>query len=108
MRSETGMSEDPQWDLTLEIASKLWFYGEYVFDMDPLPSQRLVNVRWAALQAGRLLGVRAEVDVTGPFSSTDPTVTVTVTFADPGGRGRARAHEGFEALLRSVREQYKR
>jgi hypothetical protein len=108
MRNETGRPDDPLWVLTLEIASKLWFYGEYVFDLDPHPHQRLVNVRWAALQAGRLLGVRAKTTVTGPLSRTDPTVTVTITFDDPDGRTRVRAQEGFDALLRSVREQHRR
>ena len=106
MRSEITRHDDPQWDLALDIASKLWFYGEHTIDMDPRPHQRLVNVRWAALQAGRLLGVRAKTTVTGPFSRTDPTVRVTITFHDPDGRNRARAQDGFDALLRCMREQH--
>ena len=108
MRSEDSGHEDPLWGLTLEIASKLWFDGRYAFEMDPLPHQRLVNVHWAALRAGRLLGVRAKVKMIGPFSRTDPTVRVTITFDDPDRRGKARAQEGLEALLRPVAEQRRR
>jgi hypothetical protein len=107
MRSESNEHTDPQWELTLEIASKLWYYGQYTFDLDPSPQQRLVDVHWAALQAGRLLGVRAKINVSAPSSKTEPTVTVTIAFDDSDGRSRARAQEGFETLLRSVHEQYR-
>jgi hypothetical protein len=105
MRSESN--DDPQWDLVLEIASKLWYYGEYTVALDPSPHQRLIDIHWAALQAGRLLGVRAKVRVTGPFSQTDPLVSVNITFEDAAGRARSRAQDGFERLLREVRQQYK-
>lgn len=105
MHRETD--DDPQWDLVLEIASKLWYYGEHLFVVNPSPHQQLVDVHWAALQAGRLLGVRAKVTVSEPFSKTDPRVTVTITFEDPTGRVRSRAEEGFERLLHEVRQQSK-
>ena len=98
----------PQWDLTLEIASGLWYDGDYSFVVSPENQQELVDVHWAALQAGRLLGVRSKVRVRGPATSQDPAITVTVTFTDPGGLGRKRAREGFEKLLQSVREEYHR
>ena len=104
MQSEIGEHGDPRWDLTLEIASRLWFYGEYAFQVAPNPQQELVDLHWAALQAGRLLGGRAKVKVARPFFGADPTVTVTITFADPDGRARARAQDGVDALLRSVQE----
>jgi len=98
----------PQWDLTLDIASGLWYDGEYTFVVSPEKQQELVDIHWAALQAGRLLGARSKVRVRGPATSQDPTITVTVTLHDPGGIGRKRAREGFEQLLRSVREEYHR
>jgi len=105
MHRETD--DDPQWDLVLEIASKLWYYGEHLFVVYPSPHHRLVDLQWAALQAGRLLGVRAKVKVSCPFSETDPRVTLTITFEDPTGRVRSRAQDGFERLLHEVRQQSK-
>lgn len=98
----------PQWDLTLEIASGLWYDGEYTFVVSPEKQQKLVDVHWAALQAGRLLGVRSKVRFRGPSTFDDPTISVTVTFTDPGGLGRKRARDGFEKLLQAVREEYHR
>jgi hypothetical protein len=95
---------DRQWDLAIDIASELWLYGEYVVEMDPLPAQRLVDVQWAALEAGHLLGARATIRVTETRRKPDPRVTVRVTFVDPNGRGLQRAQEGLDALLRSVQE----
>lgn len=105
MRQDERGHEDPQSDLTLEIASELWFGGSFALEVDRVPHQRLVDVRWAAQQAGRLLGVRAKVKVIGPFSKTDPTVSVIITFENSDGRARTRAEDGLEALLRSVAEQ---
>lgn len=107
MRDDRTAPKDPQWDLALEIASALWLHGECVLLVDPHPRQSLVDVRWAALQAGRLLGVRAKVNVAEPDGSGLPLLTATITFVDPGGRGRTRAQEGLEALLRSVRAHQK-
>lgn len=108
MRDQMIAPKDHQWDLTLEIASALWFRGECVLLVDPHPLQQLVDVRWAALQAGRLLGVRAKVEVSEPASARCPIVTATITFDDLDGRGRTRAQAGLEALLRSVRTQQQR
>lgn len=105
MRNELAGPADPQWDLALEIASALWLHGECVLYVDPHPIQPLVDVRWAAMQAGRLLGVRAEVEVAEPGSVALPMLRATITFSDPSGRGRVRAQEGLEALLRRVRAQ---
>jgi len=95
---------DHQWDLALDIASELWLYGEYVVEMDPIPAQRVVDVRWAALQASRLLGDRAKIRVTEMRWGKDPRITMSVRFIDPHGRGLQRAQEGLDALLRSVQE----
>lgn len=105
MRDESTERSDPQWDLTLEIASKLWYEGEYSFTTSPESQQRLVDVHWAALQAGRLLEVRARVRVRGPSKHNQVTM-VTVTYDDQGGRIRARAQDGIERLLDSVREDH--
>lgn len=95
---------DRQWDLAIDIASELWLYGEYVVELDPLPAQRLVDIRWAALEAGHLLGARAEIRVTQTRREPDPRVTVSVRFVDPHGRSLQRAQEGLDALLRSVQK----
>jgi len=97
-------SGDPHWDLAIDIAADLWLYGEYVVEMESFPTQRLVDVQWAALQAGRLLGAQAKIDVSEQSCTTEPRVTVTVTFVDPNGRGLERAQKGLDALLRSVHE----
>ena len=108
MAHQTDAYDDPQWELTLEIASKLWFYGEHTIVLHPRPHQRLVNIQWAALQAGRLFDVRAKASVSAPFSKTDPRVAVKITFTDPTGQAMERAQERFDHLLRSVRERYPR
>lgn len=100
MRSAT--SKDPQWDRVIEIAAKLWIDGEYVTELDPSPTQRFVDLQWAARQAGRVLGGRTKVHVGRSHGPRDPTVAVTVTYVDPDGRGLQRAEEGLERLLRTV------
>lgn len=102
MRADDTGHEDPQWALTLEIASKLWFEGRCTLEVVPTPHQRVVDVHWAALQAGRLLGVRARVRVVAPFDRAHPTVTMEIVFDDLDGRARVRAEEGLEKLLRAV------
>lgn len=99
---------DRQWDLAIDIASELWLYGEYAVELDPLPAQRLVDVRWAALEAGRLLGARAVIRVTETRPMPDPRVTVSVRYVDPSGRSLQRAQEGLDALLRSVQNAQSR
>jgi hypothetical protein len=96
--------DDPRWELTLEIAGKLWLYGELVIELDPVPAQEFVDVQWAARQAGRLIGVRTELDIV-PTGGGSSTVVVRITYSDPDGRGLIRAQDGLDALVRSVREQ---
>jgi hypothetical protein len=95
-------SNDPHWDRVVEIASKLWIDGRYVVELDPCPTQRFVDLQWAAHQAGRVLGGRAMIETTGPRGPKDPTVTVTVTYVDANGNGLQRAEEGLQKLLRHV------
>jgi hypothetical protein len=105
MQREWTEGRDPQWDFILEIASKLWYDGEYSFAVNANVQQELVDAHWAALQAGRLLGVHAKVRVRGP-SRAEPLTMVTVTFTDPDGRSRKRASDGFARLLNSVRHEH--
>ena len=95
-------SEDPHWDRVVEIASKIWTDGLYVVELDPSLTQRFVDLQWAAHQAGRVLGGRAKIETSGPRGPRDPTVTVTVRYVDPDGKGLRRAEEGLEELLRKV------
>ena len=98
--SDTG--GDRQWDLAVDIAADLWLYGEYVVELNPFTAQRMVDVHWAALQAGRLLGARAKIHVGERRHLADPRVTVSVTYLDPNGRGLERVQAGLDALLQSV------
>ena len=103
-RSTTEPTGDRQWDLAIDIASELWLHGEYVVELDPLPAQRIVDIRWAALEAGHLLGARAKIRVTEVRRRPERRVTVSVRFVDPNGRSLQRAQEGLDALLQSVQE----
>lgn len=98
-------TRDPQWDLVIEIAATMWVHGEYVTELDPLPTQRFVDLQWAARQAGRVLGGRAKVRVSRPRHPGDRMVTVNVTYVDPDGRGLQRAEEGLATLMRMVLER---
>ena len=99
-------SKDPHWDLVIEIAATLWVHGEHVVELDPLPTQRFVDLQWAARQAGRILGGRAEVLVSPRRDRDHRVVRVTITYVAPGGRGHQRAEEGLETLMRMVLEQH--
>jgi hypothetical protein len=98
-------SRDPQWDLVIEIAAMLWVHGAHVIEVDSFPTQRFVDVQWAARQAGRVLGGRAEVVVSPPPDSESRLTRVSVTYVDPDGHGHQRAEEGLETLMRMVLEE---
>jgi hypothetical protein len=95
-------SSDPHWDRVIEIASKLWIDGVYVVELDASRTQRFVDLQWAAHEAGRVLGGRAKIETSGARGPDDPTVTVTVRYVDPDGKGLLRAEEGLQKLLRHV------
>ena len=95
-------SNDPHWDQVIEIAAKLWIDGVYVAELDPTPTQRYVDLQWAARQAGRVLGGRAKIQTSQARGPKDATVTVTVTYIDPDGKDLQRAEESLERLLRKV------
>jgi hypothetical protein len=93
---------DPHWDRVVEIASKLWIEGRYVVELDRSQTQHFVDLQWAAHRAGRALGGRAQIETRAARGREDPTVTVTVTYDDPGGTGPQLAEQGLEELLRRV------
>ena len=94
--------DDPLWQLALEVADQLWFCGEYAVVTDRVPTQHLVDLQWAGYQAGRILGVRTEVEI-APCGAGAPSVVVRVTYVDPDGCGLVRAQQRLDALRRSVR-----
>lgn len=97
---------DPRWALTIEIATKMWIDSEYVTEIDPVPTQRYVDLRWAAHQAGRVLGGRSRIHTSKRLSHPlDPALIMTVTYVDPTGRGFQQAEEGLEALMQLVLEE---
>jgi hypothetical protein len=49
-------------ELVDQIADALATAGEYVTRIDLQPTQRVVDLNWAAHQAGRRLGIRIDVD----------------------------------------------
>lgn len=102
------VSSDPHWNRVVEIASKLWIDGLYVVELDPSQTQRYVDLQWAALQAGRVLGGRAKIERSCARGREDPTVTVTVRYVDPDGNGLQRAEAGLEKLLRQVLADHSR
>lgn len=83
----------------------LWVHGEHVIEVDSFPTQRFVDVQWAARQAGRVLGGRAEVVVSPSPDPGSRLARVTVTYLDPDGHGHQRAEEGLETLMRMVLEE---
>ena len=101
----TAPGDDPQWDLVVEIAAKLWIDGVYVTRLNPTPTQRFVDLQWAAYQAGRALGGRSTVAVGKPAGPRDPTVTVTVAYVQAAGVDTATEEAGLADLLREILEE---
>lgn len=99
-----GASTDPHWDQVVEIAALLWVEGEYATDIDPSPTQRFVDLQWAARQAGRILGRRTAVIVSSPRGAEDPTVTVKVSYAD-SEKEPPHTEERLEQALRKILEE---
>jgi hypothetical protein len=96
-----------QWDRVIEIATKLWIDGVYVATLNPLPTQRFVDLLWAAHQAGRVLGGRAKVETSEVARGVkDGTVTVTVRYVDADDHGLERAFQGLEELMQRVLAQH--
>jgi len=93
---------DPQWDFTLVIRSALERGDTYVAEVDTRDAQAMVDIRWAARQAGRLLGVAVEVHVSAPYGHANSTSTVTLRGIEVEPSDRAMASEGLQRLLDAV------
>ena len=91
---------DPQWDYTLAIRAALELHGHFEAEVDLRDSQAVVDLRWAALQAGRLLGARVKVDLGAPAADAEHIVSASVLLVD--GSDRARAEEGLGRLRECV------
>lgn len=98
-----GRAPDPQWDFTLLIRAALEASGEYAVEVDTRDAQAIVDIRWAAHQAGRLMGATVKVDLTSDCGDADSIATATVRRIESDGRERVIAAEGLQQLLASVR-----
>ena len=68
-------------DLVPDIARHLEDEGAYRVTLDPKQHQRVVDLRWAALAAGQLLGRRVLVAMTRAINTAEAPITVRMTFA---------------------------
>jgi hypothetical protein len=97
-----GRTPDPQWDFTLLVRAALETVGEYAIEVDTRDAQAVVDIRWAARQAGRLMGATVEVDLSSDDGHADSIVVATVRRIESDGPERLIAEEGLERLLASV------
>lgn len=67
-------------DLVPDIVQGLRQHGAYRTTLDPRQPQRLVDVRWAALGAGRQLGRGVQVVMSRAVETREAPITVLVTF----------------------------
>jgi len=74
-------------DLARDVAAHLEQDGEYRAVLDSGSLQQLVDLRWAALRAGRALGRRVKVMTTQPVDSDSAPISVQVRFAAGHGQG---------------------
>jgi hypothetical protein len=75
-------------DLVPAITRLLSEAGEYRVAVDRRSPQQLVDLRWAALAAGRLLGQRVRVATSKAIDSGDSPITVRMTLASSRPRRR--------------------
>jgi len=92
----------------MDVVRALEIGGCYERGVDTSDAQSVVDIRWAAHQAGRLLGVRTRVIVAGAGDPSDSSGTATVITLDGGVAEQLRARQGLDALLRSVRQEQTR
>lgn len=101
--TNTHSTPDPQWAYTLAIRSALELHGRFETEVDERDAQAVVDLHWAARQAGRLLGVPVRVVFGGPVGRAEYIVSATVRAVELNGAGRAQVEQGLQRLLRSVR-----
>lgn len=99
---EHAFGEDPHTELTAEILGQLSAEGEYVVELDPHPQQRLIDLRWAAHRAGRMLGRRTRMVVSGATNRRRPFVRVTVTCLDELGRAVTAGYDAARGRERNA------
>ena len=68
-------------DLVPAITRLLAEAGEYRVAVDRTSPQQLVDLRWAALAAGRVLGQRVQVATSKAIDAGDSPITVRLTLA---------------------------
>jgi hypothetical protein len=68
-------------DLVPAITRLLAEAGEYRVSVDRTSPQQLVDLRWAALAAGRELGQRVRVATSKAIDTSDSPITVRLTLA---------------------------
>ena len=81
--------------------------GEFVVELDPMPIQRMVDLRWAAHQAGRILGVKVRVEV-GPRTLSNPVVRVRISRPARAAYGPLPARSRPHDPLRSAHHRHHR
>jgi len=101
----TMQTPDPQCDLMTEIALQLRLYGVHEIVIDDCTDQRLVDVRWAVLRAGRMLGARPSIELCTRAGQSPTSLTVIITGGDPAGAECSRARAGLDALLQAVMDE---
>jgi hypothetical protein len=79
---EVAASKQLPADLVPLITRHLEDVGEYRLVLDPREAQRLVDIRWAALGAGRALGRKVEVVTSRAVETRDAPIAVVVRFED--------------------------
>jgi hypothetical protein len=80
-------------DLVPTIVVNLDEAGEYRAVLDPSAAQQLVDLRWAALRAGRLLGRRVKVSTTQAIGTGSAPVVARVTFESGHGSAIPRQRQ---------------
>ena len=98
-----GSAPDPQWAFTLLLKAALETANAYAVEVDTRDAQALVDIRWSARQAGRLLGATVKVDLSSHHGPDDAKVIATVRRVESDGPERLIAQEGLQRLLASVR-----
>lgn len=84
------------------IADQIRERGYYCADLAPNPPQALVDLRWAAQMAGRLIGCRTQTYASAVGKRLPMTITVVVAPVKPsreGSRLDARVRSIIEDLL---------